>query len=139
MADILTHVCLCMQAMVSLLGSSRLCTFSAAMTHGIERLSRLQVGCVLAAWASCLEPDAAGICLLIAGCIATLVPAESAAMLASGSSAPQGCAATVVDERTTAYLYIKGALDPAKELAKLSSQQASPLLSLSALALPFKC
>ena len=58
-----------------------------------------------------------------AGAIATLTPAESADLLPSGSPAPRGCAAAVVDEVTTAYLYFKGALDPAKELAKLSSQQ----------------
>ena len=61
-----------------------------------------------------------------ADCIATLVPAEAATVLPSGSAAPQGCAAAVVDDATTAYLSIRGALDPAKELAKLRSQQARP-------------
>ena len=44
-------------------------------------------------------------------------------MLDASSLPPSGCAAAVVDDSTTAYLLIKGSLDPAKELAKLSAQQ----------------
>ena len=61
----------------------------------------------------------------VAGCIATLVPAEAADLLPEGSAAPRGCSAAVVDETTTAYLSIRGSLDPAKELTKLGSQQVS--------------
>lgn len=41
--------------------------------------------------------------------------------------APRGCSAAVVDETTSAYLSIRGSLDPAKELTKLGSQQVQEL------------
>lgn len=58
--------------------------------------------------------------------MATLIPAQSVQLLpAEQEAAPEGCAVAVVDEGTSAFLLIKGTLDPAKELEKLSSQQVS--------------
>ena len=57
------------------------------------------------------------------GAIAALVPAESATSLDPDEEVPQGCVAVVVDDSTTAYLLLQGALDPHKELAKLHAQQ----------------
>lgn len=66
--------------------------------------------------------------------MATLIPAQSVQLLpAEQEAAPEGCAVAVVDEGTSAFLLIKGTLDPAKELEKLSSQQKSVEDNLAAL------
>ena len=119
------------QAMGSPRDSSHLCTSSAAMRRDDQHSSKPQVRyCLQQNLRQGRQADrqAPSSAVLDADCIAALVPAETAEVLASGSSAPQGCAAAVVDETTTAYLLIKGALDPAKELAKLASQQVRPLI-----------
>ena len=51
----------------------------------------------------------------------TLASAGSVAVLGPDDAIPAGCGVTVIDESVTLYLLLKGQVDPAAEIAKLTS------------------
>jgi valyl-tRNA synthetase len=45
-------------------------------------------------------------------------------IVADGADVPPGCAATVVDERISVHIQLRGIVDPARELEKLAKKAA---------------
>ena len=60
-----------------------------------------------------------------ADAVKTLASAGSVAVLGPDDAIPAGCGVTVIDESVTLYLLLKGQVDPAAEIAKLTKRVAA--------------
>eukprot|EP00976_Prorocentrum_cordatum_P073401 1181078-Prorocentrum_minimum.AAC.1 len=54
--------------------------------------------------------------------VATLSSSESVEAVADAAAVPAGCAVSIVSEECSAYIMLKGIMDPAAELAKLDKR-----------------
>ncbi len=59
----------------------------------------------------------------------TLSGSSDLTLLGAGEAAPLGCSVAIVDDTCTAYMLLKGILDPVKEIAKLEKQVGACVLA----------
>ncbi|KAH7984319.1 hypothetical protein HPB52_019183 [Rhipicephalus sanguineus] len=65
--------------------------------------------------------------------IAALTSSSEVELLAEGAAVPVGCAVTTISDTCQAYLMLKGVVDPAKEMERLSQKQEKLETQLSKL------
>uniref|UniRef100_A0A7S0RBC6 valine--tRNA ligase n=1 Tax=Pyramimonas obovata TaxID=1411642 RepID=A0A7S0RBC6_9CHLO len=75
-----------------------------------------------AVYVTCATPAATAAVARGALYVATLSSSESVEAVADAAAVPAGCAVSIVSEECSAYIMLKGIMDPAAELAKLDKR-----------------